>query len=177
MANNLVESIIGALVLAVAAGFVFYAYSHSGAQSATGYVLGARFTSIDGLNPGADVRISGIKVGQVVGQRLDEMTFQAVVNFRVADRIELPDDSSIKIASEGLLGGSYLAIEPGGSENLLKQGDEIRYTQGAVDLFGLIGQAVFSNTGSGGGDSPAAPAPAAADGSGEGAGLLAPTLP
>ncbi|MEP3816355.1 MAG: outer membrane lipid asymmetry maintenance protein MlaD, partial [Nitratireductor sp.] len=63
--------------------------------------------------------------------------------------VKLPDDSSAKITSEGLLGGSYISVTPGGSEELLTEGGEIMFTQGSVDLMSLIGQAVFSASDSG----------------------------
>ena len=94
---------------------------------------------------GADVRLSGIKVGSVVGQRLDTDTFEAIVTVSIAPEVKLPTDSSAQIAAEGLLGGSYVSIQPGGAEELLAAGDTIEYTQGAVDLMSLIGQAVFGS--------------------------------
>jgi len=155
MKNNLVETLIGAVVLAVAAFFLFYAYNTSGKkQTSGGYEVLAKFDRIDGLATGADVRMSGIKIGTVTSSSLDAKTYQAVVRLAVDASVTLPDDSTAKIASEGLLGGNYLALEPGGSDTVLKPGGEIRFTQGSVNLMDLIGKAIFSA---------AAPAPAAAD--------------
>ena len=92
--------------------------------------------------------MSGIKIGTVVRQSLDPDTYQAVVTLDIASDVKLPDDSSAKITSEGLLGGSYISVTPGGSEDMLAGGGEIMFTQGSVDLMSLIGQAVFSATGS-----------------------------
>ncbi|HCX66086.1 outer membrane lipid asymmetry maintenance protein MlaD [Parvibaculum sp.] len=151
MQSNLVETLIGTVVVAVAAVFLFYGYTSSGMRSATGYNVEAAFSSVDGLATGADVRLSGIKIGTVVKQSLDPETYQAIVTLDIAPHVKLPEDSSAKITSEGLLGGSYISVTPGGSEELLTDGSEIMFTQGSIDLMSLIGQAVFSA--SDGGDS------------------------
>lgn len=159
MSGSVVETIIGAVVIAVAGFFLTYAYTSTGSRSLAGYPLVAKFDRVDGLTIGGDVRMSGIKIGTVTAQSLDPESYRAVVNFTVDSDIKIPDDSAAKIASLGLLGGNYLALEPGGSDNMLKPGDEVRYTQGAVSLLDLIGQAIFSSTsggsgGSGGGEKP-----------------------
>ena len=147
MGNNIVETIIGAVVLAFAAIFLVFAYRTAdlGAGS-NGLNLIAKFDQVDGLQVGSDVRMSGIKVGTVTSQTLDTESFRAIIGISIDDSIQLPDDSAAKVASESLLGGSYLALEPGGSEDLLVSGDEITYTQSAVSLMDLIGQAIFSST-------------------------------
>jgi phospholipid/cholesterol/gamma-HCH transport system substrate-binding protein len=144
--DNLVEAIIGAIVLAVAAFFVIFAYKNTERGSSGGYSLFALFPSSQGINVGSDVRVSGVKVGTVTAQELDPKTFQARITFSVEDRIKLPIDTSIKVASEGLLGGNFLALSPGGEEDVLKAGEQIEQAQGSVDLMGLIGQAMFSST-------------------------------
>lgn len=146
MGGNPVESLIGAIVIAVAVGFLAFAYNQTGMGSIAGYTLLAKFDRIDGLTIGSDVRMSGIKIGTVIGQNLDAETFEAVVNLTVDKSIRLPDDTAAKITSEGLLGGYYMSIEPGGGEDMLEDGDEIQFTQGSVDLMGLVGQAIFSAT-------------------------------
>ncbi|MFN4355670.1 outer membrane lipid asymmetry maintenance protein MlaD [Parvibaculum sp.] len=149
MQSNLVETLIGTVVVAVAAVFLFYGYSSSGMRSSSGYQVKAAFSAVDGLANGADVRMSGIKIGTVVRQALDPDTYQAVVTLDIASNVKVPDDSSAKITSEGLLGGSYISVTPGGSDDMLTSGGEIMFTQGSVDLMSLIGQAVFSATDSG----------------------------
>ncbi|HUD50864.1 outer membrane lipid asymmetry maintenance protein MlaD [Parvibaculum sp.] len=148
MQSNLVETLIGAIVVVIAGVFLFYGYSTSGMRSANGYHVKAEFDRIDGLANGSDVRLSGIKIGTVVSQTLDPSNYQAIVTLSLAPDVKIPDDSSAKITSEGLLGSNYIAVTPGGSEDYLKDGSEISFTQGSVDLMGLISQAVFS-TGSG----------------------------
>ena len=149
MSGNLVETIIGALVLVVAAVFLVFAYNKSDIHTVSGYSLMAKFEKIDGINVGSDVTLGGIKVGTVVDQRLDKADYLAIVEFSIEENLQLPSDSNIKVVSDGLLGSKYLSIEPGGNDEMLKAGDEIRFTQGALDLTELIGKAIY-NTGTGG---------------------------
>lgn len=163
--RSLAEILTGAVVLAVAIVFLAYAVTGSGrALTTAGLSLTARFDRIDGLAPGADIRIAGVKVGQVVGQRIDPATFLAVLSLRVDSSLRLPTDTSAEIQSEGLLGGKYVALVPGGSDRFLRNGGEITITQSAVSLESLLGRFIFSvtemNQGRGG-DQPAQPAPAA----------------
>jgi phospholipid/cholesterol/gamma-HCH transport system substrate-binding protein len=156
MGGNLVETLIGAVVLAVAGVFLFFAYSKADLGQVDGYVLTARFEKIDGITVGSDVTMSGIKIGTVVGQELDPQSYLAVVRMSIRNDVKLPLDSSVKVASAGLLGDQYLAIAPGADVDMLAQGDEIEYTQGAVDLTELIGKAIYSSgSGGGGGQKPA----------------------
>lgn len=133
---------MGAAVLAAAAAFLLYAVSASGVGGGRGYELTARFGQVGGLAPGADVRVAGVKVGSVRDVRLDSQTFLAKARLQLDPSVQLPADSTARIASDGLLGGAHVAIEPGAAEQSLVNGAEITNTQGAVDLFGLIGRAI-----------------------------------
>ncbi|MBI1779712.1 MAG: outer membrane lipid asymmetry maintenance protein MlaD [Proteobacteria bacterium] len=144
MGRNLIETVMGAVVLLVAAGFLAFAYSHSNLRSVQGYNLTARFERIDGVNPGTDVRISGIKVGTVVSERLDPERFQAIVTLTIDSSIKLPADTIAEVATEGLLGGRFMALVPGGADEILKPGDEIKYTQSPIDVVQLLGRFIFS---------------------------------
>lgn len=144
MKDNLVETLVGAAVLVIAGLFVLYGYSVTESDSADGYVLSAQFDRVDGLTVGSDVRMSGIKVGTVTGLQLDPESYYANAEFVISGDVSLPEDTSAKITSEGLLGGNYVSLSPGGSEDTLGAGDEILYTQGSVDLIGLVSQALFS---------------------------------
>lgn len=156
MGGNLVETLIGAVVLAVAGFFLVFAYQKADLGGVDGYELKARFEKIDGISVGSDVTMSGIKIGTVTGQELDPQSYLAVLRLNIRKDIKLPTDSSIKVASAGLLGSQYLAITPGADTALLEQGGEIEYTQGAVDLTELIGKAIYSaGSGGGGGQKPA----------------------
>jgi len=144
MTRNLLETLLGAVVLIVAVGFLTFAYRSSQVQGNDGYELTARFDKVDGLERGSDVRISGIKVGSVVDQSLDPETFRAEVRFSLRDDIQLPADTSAAVVSNGLLGGKYLALVPGGDIEMLEPGDEVTLTQSAVNLEDLIGHMIFS---------------------------------
>jgi phospholipid/cholesterol/gamma-HCH transport system substrate-binding protein len=145
--ENIIEALIGALVLLVGIWFVVFAYGRTergGMDDA--YTLTARFPNASGVSVGTDVRVSGLKVGTVVGQDLDPQTYQALVRFQVERDVKLPLDTSAAITSEGILGGNYIALTPGGDAEMLAEGDEITDTQGSVDLMSLIGS-VINRTG------------------------------
>lgn len=135
------EIIVGGVVLAVAAGFLTYALGHAGGGAVRGgYEVIARFGEAGALASGADVRVAGVKVGAVSRIELEPKTFLAKATLSLNPDVKLPADSTAKITSDGLLGGSHISISPGGEEQDLGPGDEFKNTQGAVDLFGLIGR-------------------------------------
>jgi|SRR6056297_2650249 len=139
MSENKTEVVVGALVLAVALGFAAYAGKTTGIATGGGeYALNASFRSADGVGVGTDVRLAGVKVGRVTELRLDPGTYRAKAIFTVSEDIEVPDDSAVAISSEGLLGGNYVEILPGGSPFYFEPGDEIEFTQGAVSLVSLL---------------------------------------
>jgi phospholipid/cholesterol/gamma-HCH transport system substrate-binding protein len=147
MANNAIETVMGAVVLAVAGGFLYFAYDKSNVKPVDGYTLTAGFSNISGIAPGSAVRIGGIKVGVIENLTLDATSYQAIATLRIEDRVKLPRDSSAAIQSTGLIGEKFLAIEPGGEEDLLKTGDKIAFTQPSVSLEEMIGKFVFSGGG------------------------------
>jgi len=139
MANSVAETAIGAVVLATAVGFLLYAGQTRGLQlGGESYPLTARFRSAEGVSVGTDVRLAGIAVGSVTSLTLDPQTFEAEVAFTVQGNLGIPDDSDVKIASESLLGGSYVEITPGASEVTLAPGDAILNTQSSVSLLNLL---------------------------------------
>src|SRR3546814_6897997 len=150
MRRNIFETVIGALVLLVAAWFLYFSYTRSGVRDVDGYEVMAKFDRIDGIEAGSDVRMSGIKIGTVTRQELDPESYLAVVHMEVDPRVKLPDDSSAEITSAGLLGSRYLALVTGGSERMLSPGGQIRFTQSAVSLEQLICKFVFGVTEEGG---------------------------
>jgi phospholipid/cholesterol/gamma-HCH transport system substrate-binding protein len=154
MKTNLVETAVGAVVIVIAALFFIFAYTTSGiGKGARGYQLVAEFDNADGIGIGSDVRMSGVKIGTVTSQELDPMTYQAVLRMSIDRSLRLPDDSSAKVTSEGLLGSKFVALEPGGSPDMLQEGDRIAYTQGAIDIWSLISQFMFEGNSGGGGGS------------------------
>ncbi len=140
MSENTTEVIVGSAVLAAALGFLFYA------GQVTGFVSGgsannqysASFRSIQGVSVGTDVRLAGVKVGTVTELVLNPDTFRADARITVVKNVLLPDDTAIVIASEGLLGGSFVELLPGGSITNLETGAEIEDTQSSVSLIELL---------------------------------------
>ena len=133
------EVIVGGAVLAGITAFGVYASQFTGmSQTRTGYELGASFRSLEGVGIGSDVRLAGVKIGTVTDITLNSDTYRADTRFIVADGIPVPDDSAIVISSEGLLGGNFVEIIPGGSPFYFEAGDQIEDTQGAVSLISLL---------------------------------------
>jgi phospholipid/cholesterol/gamma-HCH transport system substrate-binding protein len=143
------ETAVGAVVLAGAGAFLVYALAHAGGlgRGAGGYELVAKFGDAGALATGADVRVAGVKVGSVTAIELDPKTYLAKAHFSIQPEIKVPADSTVKITSDSLLGGQHVVIAPGGDTAVMKPGDEFQNAQGAVDLFGLIGQAIRPQAG------------------------------
>ena len=146
MRKNLIATVMGAVVLAVAGFFIFFAYSKADISAVEGYEIQAKFDRIDGVRAGSDVRMSGIKIGTVTSSVLDPKTYFAVVKMNISTEVKVPEDTSIAVSSDGLLGDKFLALSPGGSDEMLPPGGEITTTQGSVDLMGLVGQMIFSQS-------------------------------
>jgi len=140
MSENITEVLTGGAVLAVAAGFLFYAGQVGGVGvGASGFdTYSASFRSAEGIGVGTDVRLAGVKVGSVTDMTLDPATFRAETSFTLQEDVALPDDTAVVVSSEGLLGGSFLEILPGGSPFNLEPGDEIVDTQSSVSIIQLL---------------------------------------
>ena len=139
MAENRAEVLAGAVVLAVAGGVFGYSAQLSGlGPSASTYPLVASFRSAEGITVGSDDRLAGVKVGTITGLTLNPTTYMADANVALDKSVLLPTDSAILISSEGLLGGNFVELVPGGSPDNLAPGDEIEDTQGAVSLITLL---------------------------------------
>lgn len=139
MAENRAEVLAGAVVLAVAIGFL--GWSVGGGKFAGGadsYTLKASFRSVEGIRAGSDVRLAGVKVGTITALSLNPVTYYADALVEVDATLQLPTDSAILISSEGLLGGNFVELVPGGAEEILAPGDEIEDTQGSVSLLTLL---------------------------------------
>jgi phospholipid/cholesterol/gamma-HCH transport system substrate-binding protein len=137
--HNTTEILVGGAVLAAAIAFGIYATQSTGVgRSSAGYELSASFRSLEGISVGSDVRLAGVKVGTVTGVTLNPETYRADTDISIMNGIEIPDDSAIVISSEGLLGGNFVEIMPGGSPFYFSAGDEIEDTQGAVSLISLL---------------------------------------
>ncbi len=139
MSENLTETLIGALVLAVAGAFLWFAAATTGSGPAgDSYELRARFRSVEGVSVGTDVRLAGVKIGTVSALGLDPDSYLADARLAISREVRIPEDSTAAIASEGLLGGAFVEIIPGGSDVMLEPGQEIEDTQGAVSLINLL---------------------------------------
>ena len=148
---------VGAAVLAAAAGFLAWSVGDWGDRGHGTYPLVASFPNVDGVERGTEVRLAGVRVGRVADVRLNPETYYAEAELRVPENILLPTDSAALIQSDGLLGGSYIELRPGGAMETLAPGDEIEDVQGAVSLLGLMMKFVDAQAG---GDE----APGSADG-------------
>ena len=139
MAENTTEVLVGAAVLAAAIGFAVYAGQVAGlSRAGDTYTLSASFRSLEGVGVGSDVRLAGVKIGTVEQVTLNPETYRADTRVALDRGIEIPDDSAIVISSEGLLGGNFVEIVPGGSPFSFEPGDEIMDTQGAISLVALL---------------------------------------
>lgn len=146
MQRNIVETILGAVVLLVAGAFMFFFYRTTDIKPVNGYELSASFDKADGLETGSPVRIAGVKVGQVLGFELDKKTYRAIVHLNIAAGIDLPADTSAVISSAGLLDGKFITLQPGSDEELLQPGGKIEYGQSTPSLEQMLGQFIFAVT-------------------------------
>ncbi len=145
MNRSLVETILGAAVIAIAGIFLAFSYNTADVGGPEdGYIVTADFSGIGGLKAGDEVQISGVKVGTVNNVELDQESFLARVHIAVDGNVKLPTDTAALISSESLLGGKYLALEPGADEEILADGEKIQYTQAPQNLEQLLGQFIFS---------------------------------
>lgn len=144
MKRNVIETVLGAVVLAVAILFLAYSYSSANVGSTDGYEVQANFSSVGGLGVGDKVVISGVKVGSVSRIVLDKENYLAQVFLDIEDSVKLPEDTAAFISSESLLGGLYMQLEPGAAEDMIEDGGLIEYTQAPQNLEQLLGQFIFS---------------------------------
>lgn len=180
MNRNAIEPVLGGVVLVIAGLFLLFAFNSADMRTTGGYTITGRFTRADGLRPGSDVRVSGVKVGSVQSVTLDSQTFLATVAMNIDADVSLPKDTVAVSTSDGLFGEKLVVLTPGNEEEKLKPNGRIEYTQAAPGLDQLIGQFIFSmqgNKNEQGGGGTAAPSggpavPGASGGAGSGRGLL-----
>ena len=147
MRRNIVETVLGALVLAIAAAFLVFAIDTADVRNPDGYALTARFLRVGGLEPGADVRISGVKVGTVLDRRLDSQAFEAVVELSIDRQVQLPADTEAVVTSDGVFGGKYLRLIPGAAAEKLPPGGEITSVRDFKTLEDTVSEIIFLATG------------------------------
>ncbi|MCZ6902413.1 MAG: outer membrane lipid asymmetry maintenance protein MlaD [Rickettsia endosymbiont of Ixodes persulcatus] len=145
MKQNIIETIIGFVVLIIALLFLIFAYkTGSSITSSKGYQVTANFQSAEGIAVGSDVMISGIKIGSVKKITLDPNSFYASVYLNINADVKIPKDSKAQVVTSGLLGGKYISIVPGNDDENLAANEEIRYTQSAINIESLINKIVSS---------------------------------
>jgi len=143
MGKNIIETVMGALVLAVAIVFVVTTFQSTTAGKVDGYALTMELADASGVLRGTDVRMAGVKVGTVVEQTLDRETFFANVGLEIDEAIKLPVDSKARVLPDGLLGGVYVNLEAGSSDETIPAGGVIADSLGPVNVVDMIGRAIF----------------------------------
>lgn len=147
MKQGAIETIVGFVVMCVAALFFTFSYKISHAsKSGEGYIIRADFQNIEGLSEGNDVKLSGIKIGYIDSVSLEKDTYFAVAKLRIQKGIEIPSDSRAMVSTNGLLGGKYVRITPGAADDVLKDSDKIKFTQSALNIEDLISKLMYSMT-------------------------------
>ncbi len=146
MKRNAIETVLGGLVLVVAAMFLLFAYSTANVRSVQGYQVTADFLKVGGLTRGSDVRVSGITVGTVTDQQLDPKTFSARVTMTIKPDVQLPTDTAASIVGEGLLGGKYVNLTPGQAKDRIPAGGKIAQAKDFQSLEDMVGQIIFLAT-------------------------------
>ena len=136
-ANQIVEVLAGVGTMLVLLGLFVFAYTVD-PRAQAGYRLIGRFTSVDGLAENSAVWLAGVKIGSVSAIRFDADTREAVLTFQIDRKVGLPTDSAASIVSASLLGGKYVLISPGGSEDMFKDGDSFEYVQNSVIIENLL---------------------------------------
>lgn len=148
--RSVIETIMGAVVLVVAFSFVYIAYkSGNNIVASSGYTINARFEQIDGIKIGSDVKVAGITVGSVTEQMLNVKSglYQAEIAMIIKEEVPLPEDTAATIVSESLLGGKYISLIPGGSDEMIKPGGIIDNTQSSINFESLLGRFIFNDKG------------------------------
>ena len=145
MKQNIIETLVGFTVIIIALAFLVFAYKDANRNTRSdGYTLKASFQSAEGITKGSDVMLAGVKIGTVSDIALDKTSFFAWVNLNVEKGIKLPKDTRLEVATSGILGSRYISVIPGDSEEILTSGDQIKYTQSAINLESLIGKLIYS---------------------------------
>jgi len=151
MRSPRIEFAVGAFLLLALGSLLVLAFASTNRDWGFGndsYTLKARFTSIGALRPNAPIKIAGVAVGKVADIQVDPVKYDSVVILAINNKFkDLPGDTSAGILTNGLLGESYISLSPGGDPETLKAGDEITYTQPAVDLIQMVGKYMFSGGG------------------------------
>ena len=143
MKRNVLETTLAAMVLVVAGVFLVFAQNVGNVASIQGWQLKAKFNSVDGLGIGNDVRIGGVKVGTVVGLTIDQQDYRALVKMQILKELKLPFDTVAAVVSEGVLGGKYIALEPGQGKLSNQNGLFLKNTKDVEPVETTVGKEIF----------------------------------
>ncbi len=146
------EIAVGVFVAAGLAALVMLAMKVSNLSSFSGqegFEVVAHFENIGGLKERAPVTVAGVRIGRVKSVVYDDKAYEALVTINIDSKHKLPEDTSASILTAGLLGEQYIALEPGGSEKMLKYGEEIKLTQSAFILEQMVGRFLFDKAAEG----------------------------
>lgn len=146
--HNFIESFVGILVLLFVGYISYYLYQKKNTVSTNTYQISALFNQIDGIKIGSDIKMGGVKIGEVEDYKIDKESYRVKVSMRIDKTIKLPKDSNIIIASENLMGGKYISIVPGIEEEYLKTNGVISNTQSSLSFEEMIRQYMMSGGGS-----------------------------
>ncbi len=147
MDKKLAETATGAVVVLIAFAFLYLVFATAEVGTVQGYDVKAIFTKVGGLQPGSDVRISGVTVGAVKQRILDPETYRAVVTLTIKSGVKVPDDTVATIGSEGIFGGKYVLLKPGRSKKSLAAGTTFDKTEEYRTLEDQVGQIILLATG------------------------------
>ena len=140
MKSDIFEFIVGLGVIIIAGWFILSVISKSekltNVGETTKYI--ASFNDVSGISVGTNIKLAGVTVGKVLELKLDEINYTAEMVLGINRKIKIPNDSEIIITSEGLLGGNYVSISPGGSDIFLKANENFSFTQSSLSLNNLI---------------------------------------
>ena len=128
----------GFFVIGIFAWFLFVLLSGFFSLSVKTYKINATFLSADGVIVGSEVKIAGVKIGEVDSVKINGKTYSAEVEMKISSKYKIPTDSSANIVSSGLLGGKYIEIVPGFDDTNLKNNSTMTKTQSGVNLEKLI---------------------------------------
>lgn len=144
MRREVVETLVGGLVIAIAGAFIYMAFVSSGVEAVAGNSILAEFDDASGVVPGTEVRLAGVKIGTVTDKTLSPDGHNAIVTLMVDENYPLPIDSKARILPDGLLGGTYISLEPGGDDELMQSGSMLGFdqTQGAINVVDLLARFV-----------------------------------
>ena len=140
MKSHIFEFVVGLGVIIVAGWFMALVISKSDKlynfNKTTRYI--ASFNNVSGISVGSNIKLAGVTVGKVLELKLDDINYTAELVLGIDKKIKIPNDSEIIITSEGLLGGNYVSISPGGSDVFLNPNENFLFTQSSLSLNSLL---------------------------------------